>query len=804
VDAVSTGHADPLQRTASQPVDAALQELPFPRYQIALVQDESEMILQPAYDLFPFIGDEADQRWDVELFTERTFEALLAADEQFDCIVIGLNAASKSRIVRDALSARLPHSGLCVLHQRRRGDVPFLVGDVGLDIAEFRKPVAPVTVAEKVEAKDEILLNYPKEISLARDPNDADEAAQNLVGAEAFCGLTPSPTSEWRTVLEVHHGRRRVPVLVRTRSGRNGPPVVVCTVLLQPRDETHRLVLGNILAWCVSGRPEALIVGDEASADDARLVHRKLRMQGTRAVAGQVSQKDDLDFSKWPFRGIADIVLPAAVDPTAVESWPASDPAHVRTWLRRGGRIIRLGPGEQLTMTHGESDAHWVTRRWALWFLSEPAARWHGGTVEGRSYDGSVIGSRAVLRFLAALHDRGKPSGPRQPGSVAVGHVFEQLAAEGSSIDPDSFGLHRPSNFLPPVARLLRARHPRSAASVQHVDYSVSATCAYLDINSLLDDQALDATTIAALEAWLRRQFNEVGLEERFEIARCLADVDLLDDALGILGRRLAARRPLTAALETKLREVVVACSVLPDAVRWPDAGYPSVVERGLRLSPLLSANYLVALGDLEVHWRPFADKRHGLATPAPQMVDRAVIGIGRHGTLLPEETTDGRLPHEMLSTTALALFAYFGRHMIPTHVIRPESQGIAPQLITSVLNEAERLRQENAEVHSQARTIEIASHVIGAVALVPILAVAVLVWWVGKNQAVAFLPLVGLVIAGLGFAFLGASAMLDRLHLCPAWLRWLTNRVDENISGIKNRWRKRVADRNAPPDAGA
>jgi hypothetical protein len=33
--------------------EAALKELPFPRYQIALVQDESEMILQPPY-LFAF------------------------------------------------------------------------------------------------------------------------------------------------------------------------------------------------------------------------------------------------------------------------------------------------------------------------------------------------------------------------------------------------------------------------------------------------------------------------------------------------------------------------------------------------------------------------------------------------------------------------------------------------------------------------------------------------------------------------------------------------------------------------------
>jgi hypothetical protein len=786
---VNTGDAAPAQETASQPVDAALQELPFPRYQIALVQDESEMILQPAYDLFPFLGDEADERWDVELYTERTFESLLAADVQFDCIVIGLNASTKSGTVRDALSARLPRTGLCVLHQREQGDVPFLVGDVEADIEEFGKPLSPVTVTELLEAKDEILLNYPNEIPLARSPQEGGDAAPQLVGAEAFCGLTPSPTSEWRTVLEVHHDRRRVPVLLRTRSGRN-PPVVVCTVLLQPRNETHRLLLGNILAWCVSGRPEVLVVGDHASADQARLVHRKLRMQGTRAVTERIARAEDLDFSRWPFRGIADIVVPAAVDPTALDSWPASDPAHVRTWMRNGGRIIRLGPGEQLTMTHGESDAHWVTRRWALWFLSEPASRWHGSSVKGGP-PGTVIGSRAVLRFLAALHERGRPNGPPQPGSVAVRRVFDQLAAEGSDIDPDRFGLQPPRNFLAPLTQLLRARHPRSAEPVQHVDYSVSATCAFLDIDALLGGEALDAATRAAFEAWLRREFEHIAPEERLEIARCLADLELLGDALTAIGPRLAAR-PLTAALETKLREAIVACGAKPDEVPWRDPDSSSVVEPGLRMSPLLSANYLVALGDLEAYWQ---GESHGLAAADPRTVDRAVIGIGRHGALLPDEVTDGRLPHEMLSTTALALFAYFGRHMTPTHVIRPEGQAVPPQLITSVLNEAERLRQENAGVHAQARTIEIASHVLGAVALVPVAAFAVLVWWVGKTQAVGLLPLAALVISALGLALLGASALLDRVHLCPFWLRWLTNRVDQGISGIRGRLRNRVAD---------
>ena len=771
--------------------NAALEELPFPRYQIALVQDESEMLLQPAYDLFPFLGDDADQRWDVELYTEHTFDALLSADRQYDCIVIGLNAASKSKVVRDALSARLPKTGLCVLHQRARGDVPFLVGDIGLDVHEFRRPLDGVMVAEKVQVADEIVLNWPASIPLERR---AEPPAAQFAGAEAYCGLTRSPTSEWRTVLEVDDARRRVPVLLRTRSGRD-PPVVVCFVLLQPRRPAHLALLGNILTWCVSGRPEALVVGDAESANEARLVHRKLRMQGAKAVATRVGGAGDLDFSGWPYRGIADIVLPWSVDPTAADDWPDSDPAHVREWLRGGGRIVRLGPGEQVTVSHGESDAHWVTRRWALWFRSEPAARWHGGTAHGSRYAGSVIGSRAVLRFLAALHDGESSDRPSQPGSVAVRRVFEQLIAEGSSIDPSRFGLQAPAEFREPVTHLLRSRHPPSKARVQHVEYSVATTCAVLDINSLLESQALDGSTLAAFEAWLRdEQFGVIGLEEQLEIARCLADEALLGKALEMFERRLALRRPLTAALETKLREAVVACGLMPDAVPWPDADYPTVVEEGLRMSPLLSANYLVALGDLEVLWRPAAQREHGLVRPDPRMVDRAAIGIGRQGTLLPQESADGRLPHEMLSTTALALFAYFGRHTVPTHVIRPETQAVPPQLIAAVLNEAGQLREENAEVLRQAETIGRASTLLGVIALVPTAVLGWFAWWFGAQIAIPILPHVGVVTAAVTLAILGAAVLLDRMRLCPPWLQRLTALVDEGIPGIRRRWRERLS----------
>src|SRR5205823_5939601 len=95
------------------------------------------------------------------------------------------------------------------------------------------------------------------------------------------------------------------------------------------------------------------------------------------------------------------------------------------------------------------------------------------------------------------------------------------------------------------------------------------------------------------------------GVEDQLEIARCLTDPELLCSALdGELRAQVASQRPMTAALETKLREAVVACGLSSDSIAWADTAYPTVVERGLRMSPLLSANYLVALGDLQAEWR--------------------------------------------------------------------------------------------------------------------------------------------------------------------------------------------------------
>ena len=781
--------------------EAALDEVPFPRYQIALVQDESEMLLQPQYDLFATLSDEQETWWDVDLYTERTIEALLRADRQFDCIVIGLNAAWKSKVVREALSARLPKTGLCLLHQRGAGALPFMTSDIGVDIKPFEEPIDRVVVAEKRDSRDEILLGYPETIDLELDVEGA--RATRLPQCEAYCGLVRAPTSRWRTVLEVDDGRRRVPVLLRTPSGR-APAVVVCTVLLQPRHQHHLKLLRNLLMWCVSGRPEAVVVTGPQSAKQARLVHRKLRMQGMKAVTTRVESVAELDFAKWPLRGIGDVVLPPDVDPTAEETWPAHDPAQVRAWLRGGGRILRLGPGERMTVIHGESDAHWITRLWAAWFLAEPAETWHGGRAHNKTCRGSLIATRAVLRFLSALHADSASVLATQPGSLAGRGVLATLEAGESEIEPERFGLRPPTAYFAPVAELLRLRRPRSGDRLQHIDYSVSTTCAALDIDALLGGGAFDLRTFDALRAWLREEFETTALEERLEIVRCLADGDLLAKALASLSRRLESSSPITAGLETKMREAIVSCRAAPQDVDWPDATHPSVVERGLRMSPLLSASYLVALGDLEALWGSTATV-HNLLTPDPRVVDRAVIGIGRHGALLmiegDDEDDDGRPPHEILSTTALALFGYFGRDALPTHVIRQDGQTLSPHLLRTLLVESERLREENAEVSSQAKTIHRASHLLGAAALAPIVALGFLVWWLSEKIADSFLTRWGLVLTVVVTATLGTNRLLERLRLRPPWWPRIAEALDQGLGGLRRRWRRRNDDVAAPSE---
>jgi hypothetical protein len=676
------------------------------------------MVQVPEYDLSSVL--EGDPRWDVELYTERTVDVLLDSPDRFDCIVVGYNAAYKSAAIRDGLRARPPGVGLCVLHQLRAEGLSFLSGDVGVRFEVLGGPTAPVSVAANLDPTAEILLNWPGAVGL-----DGSE----LSASAAYAGVIPVSRSRWRTLLEVRGARRRVPVLLRTHTGR-WPPVVLSAALLAPRHPAHAALLGNMVLWCAAGRPTAVVV-DTPSSPDAPVVHRKLRLQGTRAIAHRVADESELDFDRWPLRGTRDVMLPPGWDPTAKPGWPQEDPRNAKPWLRDGGRIVLLGPGDSLTIRHGESDAHWVAQRWAAWFDSTPPATWHGGQAGGRHHPGSIVATRSVLRMLAALHDRGGAA--RLPGMHGARRVLDALEEREAGVRPMALGLPPPAAMAGPVGRLL----VRRIGDADNVDGTVSATVAALDIDALLDRGVLPDGTRERLEAWLRRRSHldraeAAALEDRLEIARCLGDAGLLRTTLAGADADARLRAPLSAVLVTALRSAIVACELDPDegAIGGLRTDRDSVVETELRTRPMLAANYLLAVLDLEARWPAECEgPARELVEPPARIVDRAVITIGRHGVVVRGVADDAGPSPEMASTEALALIAYFGRSDVPTHVVRG-ADTVPPQMLSSVLREAEELRRENEERLRDERIVRLVGPVLAVAGELLLLALIAVAWW--------------------------------------------------------------------------
>ena len=97
--------------------------------------------------------------------------------------------------MREALSARLPKTGLCVLHQRARGALPFLKNDIDVEVEPFKEPDRAFVVAEKRDPKDEILLGYPETIDFAAGQRRSGR--RRGCRAVSYTGLSRGATSRW-------------------------------------------------------------------------------------------------------------------------------------------------------------------------------------------------------------------------------------------------------------------------------------------------------------------------------------------------------------------------------------------------------------------------------------------------------------------------------------------------------------------------------------------------------------------------------------------------------------------------------
>ena len=211
-------------------------------------------------------------------------------------------------------------------------------------------------------------------------------------------------------------------------------------------------------------------------------------------------------------------------------------------------------------------------------------------------------------------------------------------------------------------------------------------------------------------------------------------------------------------------------------------------------MSPLLSANYLVALGDLEVLWRPAAQREHGLVRPDPRMVDRAAIGIGRQGTLLPQESADGDGCHTRCCRRPPCAVCLLRPPHVPTHVIRPETQTVPPQLMPPCSMKPGSCGRRTPRCCARRKPSDVRARCWESSRSFQQRCLGGLPGGSGRRSAIPILPHVGVVTAAVTLAILGAAVLLDRMRLCPPWLQRLTALVDEGIPGIRRRWRERLS----------
>ncbi len=711
----------------------AAERPPFPVYSVALVQNESEMVQAPAFNLMPFLENEP--QFAVELFTERTFEGLLHNAPRFDCVVIGYNAAWKSSGVVEALNRQLPDAGLCVLHQREPGHVTFMKGDVGVDLLKVSAD-DQVVVASGVHPADEILLNYPAPV----ERRVADEEWV-VPHTSALCALVPGAEGRWRTVLEVGQ-RDRHPVLIRTPTGRAGHPIVVCTVLLRPDepDGQAAALLRNIVAWAADGRPHAVVL-DGPEVEQAEELHHKLRVQGAKAIRHWEDDPEKLDFDEWPVRRTADLIIPAG--------GPVFTGAKVEQWLAGGGRIIQLGEHQRMSIEHGASDAAWVARLWAAWFHATSPDTWVGSPER----KGSLVRTRAVLSAL---------------------HAFSADAELSGRLH-----LPKPEEFLDEVERLVKGR---INAGDRSVDETVSATVAALELEQLVGGDFLGERTRIRFEAWLDpTRFGDTA--DRLEVLRHKGNGAAL-----IAQMAEGLPEPLSTVTVTKLREAAVACCVMPADVpqKIIDAldsdAYTTVVEHELRTSPLLAARYLHALCELGERFESLGDKENRLANAAPENLDAAVLTLAMNGRLRHASDVSADGDHELICAEARALTAYFGRHPVATHAIPGEVE-VSPQLVDALLSETQQLRKNQRTMGLLEARLTRARDILGVIAL--LLAAGV------TAAADALIPELGTTLGSL-VTFVGFPVvtlflfwLLNSQGLSPGWIRRIVPYLSHGRSAV-------------------
>jgi hypothetical protein len=692
-------------------------------YSVALIQSEAEALHTPNLDLS--VARLGERGRPLALFTERDFMSLFETSSQYDCIIVGFNALYQSPALREAFDRRLPDTGLIVMHQLRTEALTCFKDDLALRVRNLADEVEHVQLAEDRNLLDEVVLNWPNGLIRGGGPDHL-----RMTG-KVHSVVQPTLDSAWRPVLDVKEDETRYPALLRTK--RSHPRrIIVCYLWVEPREPRHIHLLENMVNYCAVGVPEVAVFQSPGEESDVAEVARRLALQGRRSVV----PIDRIDFASWPLRHCRQLVVQ---DGHSSSSSLSSQQAGL--WMKGDAAIVVVGKEGDLTLHYRSPDEHWIALRWAAWFNAVAPQTWLGGTDQyGKSHRGSVFQTRAVLRMLMQREMTNPP----------------QESEEGS------LGLKPVSYYQPEVERFFSTTNRWKGGSL---DETISTTAAALDIDRLLQGKAISVLRRRKLMDWLRHQFPKAGLEDKLDIARCLRDTSLFQDAQKNWMQPSALMPP---SLATKLREAALVCGAPRGDLR---EAAPQFESSGLEKSLLLACGYLEAM---VVFRERFPD--HPLASNDAG-IDAALHTIGRYGQLLNGDTKVETMNAESVGAEASALIAYFGPHPATTHVLAEEGLQIPVALVDEVFRETSSSRAKLAEAREelsrhrrQLRSLIIAQYIMGALVGV-------------ASGAVFFLAKRDYVWAAA--TFLGISAILGGLGLSAPWTAWVFKAILAGPQGL-------------------
>lgn len=668
-----------------------------PRADLAVVQSQAEVLRTPGYDLRPFLQGRPD-RWRADFATERTVESGSGPRATQDALVLGFNAVYHcGPAAREAVRARATSAHVVILHQRDQDCFDFLDEKLALELRTIGgADRRAVSLPPERDPDWEPLLNWP-----TRALPDGDTPGPTF---RAIRGLVPRARTNWRVVLEIEDDGERVPVLLRT--ARFLPQrIVVCALLLEPREPADARLLENALTYCASGAPDVSVVrlrGDGADRDgyDPTLLADRMRLRGANAVEVALDP-EALDVEDWPLRLTRHVVVPARVEPGRI-----LDGADA--WSAGGGTLVRVGAEGEMSLHSRANDAYWVAERWVAWYRGTPPAAWTS----------SIFATRSVLRVLETL----KTSGQVNAGTLGLREL--------------------PPSDRDAVAALLERRIENGSC-----EQTMSATAAALDIAGLVEGVLPDSTE-RDVRSWLTQAFHghadPVGaarpdtlptLDDQLDIARALQDATLLRAAWERL-----RDEDVTAVTVTRLREAVAGLldrlarasspDPLPDWLVLPDEvvealDAPLVVDQ-LEEGALVSADFLAAVSAL--HGRA-ARWTAGTGAPARTLAvlarrdgrptQVAVRTLARRGRLSGRTSGVGAepSPHE-LSAEAIALLEHI--HVAPTSTLPIDlrSGDLPAAAAQDVLREADRARRAEETARGDLRALGIGSWLLATLAL--------------------------------------------------------------------------------------